>query len=315
MTRNAGVTEVANMIAARKAALPVDYRKLSKRAIREALPSFMFYKAKDETPEPLPHLVNHDDTPVSEGWTTVLSKKFKKKSKRKIRLRGRWVGGGHRQQRCKTLNERIAPTARSTTHSLLLAIASKEGRHLHVGDIPSAYLQADHKPANGQPVHIIADKHTTRLIIDTFPEYRDYALPNGTMILRVEKAMYGLIESAWLWYKELEKHLLSIGYTVSSSDRALFYKKTFRDGVCVASNIASVHVDDIASAATPNADGLLLENEFWDSMEKKWPGIKRQSGPYYRHLSWNIHQDPVTRKITKSQRDYILELVQASGIE
>ena len=78
--------------------------------------------------------------------------------------------------------------------------------------------------------------------------------------------MYGLIESAWLWYKELEKHLLSIGYTVSSSDRALFYKKTFRDGVCVASNIASVHVDDIASAATPNADGLLLENEFWDSM-------------------------------------------------
>ena len=103
--------------------------------------------------------------------------------------------------------------------------------------------------------------------------------------------MYGPIESAWLWYKELEKHLLSIGYTVSASDRALFYnKKTFRDGIYVASNIASVHVDDIASAATLNADGLLLEQEFWDSMEKKWPGIKR-------HLSWNIHQDPATMKI------------------
>lgn len=203
----------------------------------------------------------------------------------------------------ESLQERIAPTARSTTHSLLLAIASKEGRRLQVGDIPSAYLQAEHKPANGQPVHIIADKYTTSIIIDTFPEYRAYALPNGTMILRVQKAMYGLIESAWLWYKELEKHLLSIGYTVSSSDRALFYKKTFRDGVCIASNIASVHVDDIASAATPNADGLLLEQEFWDSMEQKWPGIKRQSGPYYRHLSWNIHQDPTTMKITKSQRD------------
>ena len=96
------------------------------------------------------------------------------------------------------------------------------------------------------------------------------------MILRVEKAMYGPIESAWLWYKELEKHLLSIGYTVSASDRA--------------SNIAFVHVDDIPSAATLNADGLLLEQEFWDSMENKWPGIKR-------HLSWNIHQDPATMKI------------------
>ena len=80
------------------------------------------------------------------------------------------------------------------------------------------------------------------------------------MILRVDKAMYGLVESAWLWYKELEKHLTSIGYTVSTSDRALFYKKTFKDGVCVASNIASVHVDDIASAATPNAEGNLLGN-------------------------------------------------------
>ena len=314
MTTEAGETEVVNIITTRKCALPQDYRKLSRRAIREAIPSFMFYKAKDETPEPMPDLLDQVEQPVK-GWTTVLSKKFKKKSKRKIRLRGRWVGGGHRQKRSPILQERNAPTARSATHSLLLAIASKEGRKLQVGDIPSAYLQAEHKPANGQPVHIIADKHTTGIIIKTHPEYKDFALPNGTMILRVDKAMYGLVESAWLWYKELEKHLTSIGYTVSTSDRALFYKKTFKDGVCVASNIDSVHVDDIASAATPNAEGSILEKEFWDSMEQKWPGIKRQSGPFYRHLSWNLHQDPKTMKITKSQRDYILEIVKASGIE
>ena len=302
MTTEAGETEVVNIITTRKCALPQDYRKLSRRAIREAIPSFMFYKAKDETPEPMPVLLNQIEQPVK-GWTTVLSKKFKKKSKRKIRLRGRWVGGGHRQKRSPILQERNAPTARTATHSLLLAIASKEGRKLQVGDIPSAYLQAEHKPANGQPVHIIADKHTTAIIIKTHPEYKDFALPNGTMILRVDKAMYGLVESAWLWYKELEKHLTSIGYTVSVSDRALFYKKTFKNGVCIASNIASVHVDDIASAATPNDEGLALENEFWDSMEKKWPGIKRQSGPFYRHLYWNLHQDPKTMKITSSLRD------------
>ena len=158
MTTEAGETEVINIITTRKCARPQDYRKLSRRVIREAIPSFMFYKAKDETPEPLPDLVNHVEQPVK-GWTTVLSKKFKKKSKRKIRLRGRWVGGGHRQKRSPILQERNAPTARSATHSLLLAIASKEGRKLQVGDIPSAYLQADHKPANGQHVHIIADKH------------------------------------------------------------------------------------------------------------------------------------------------------------
>ena len=83
----------------------------------------------------------------------------------------------------------------------------------------------------------------------------------------------------------------------------------------MASNIASVHVDDIASAASPNQEGKKLEDEFWNSMEARWPGIKRQSGPHYRHLSWNIFQDPKTKRITKSQRDYIIDIVKSSGVE
>lgn len=312
-THKAGLTEVSNMIATREAALPQDYRKLSKRAIREALPSFMFYKAKDETPEPVPI-----EQKPKDGWTTVISKKQRKimkKLERKIRLRARWVGGGHRQKRSDILAERVAPTARSTTHSILLAIASKEGRKLIVGDIPSAYLQAEHKPADGRPVYIIADKHTSSLIAEAHPEYKDFIMDNGTMILKVQKAMYGLVESAWLWYKELEKHLTSIGYSVSSNDRALFYKHVVKNGVRVASNMASVHVDDIASAATPNPEGKALEEEFWNTMEAKWPGIKRQNGPHYRHLSWNIYQDPKSKVITKSQRDYIVDIIKTSGVE
>ena len=115
--------------------------------------------------------------------------------------------------------------------------------------------------------------------------------------------------------KELERHLNSIGYTACSYDRGMFFKKVFRKGKCVASNIASVHVDDIASAATPNDEGRALEREFWDSMEAKWPGIKGQKGPNYKHLSWNIFQDPKTMEIHKSQKDYINEIVKASGIQ
>ena len=135
------------------------------------------------------------------------------------------------------------------------------------------------------------------------------------MILLVAKAMYGLVESAWLWYKELERHLHSIGYSACSYDRGLFFKRIYKKGKCIASNIASVHVDDIASAASPNPEGRPLEKEFWDSMEKKWPGIKGQKGPHYKHLSWNIYQDPKTKEIHKSQKDYILEVIKASGVE
>ena len=51
LTDEAGITEVVNMIQVRKAAIPTDYRKLSPRVLKEALPSFMFYKAKDLLPD------------------------------------------------------------------------------------------------------------------------------------------------------------------------------------------------------------------------------------------------------------------------
>ena len=127
--------------------------------------------------------------------------------------------------------------------------------------------------------------------------------------------MYGLVESAWLWYKEFEKQVTSIGYKVSEHDRGLFYKKTFKEGKCIASNVASVHVDDIIAAASPNEEGRKLEKEFWDFLEAKWPGVKLQKGPTYKHLSWNIQQDQTTSEIRKSQRDYLLEVVTSLGVE
>ena len=357
-TLEAGPAEVTNMIG-RGAAVPQDYRTLSEDTIREALPSFLFYTAKDELPREDPKattptckdpkattltckdpkattlpndsksahstlldprvLLSLDTTggqPTEGAWVTVTSKLSKKHAKRskRVKIKGRWVGGGHRQRRAEVLAERVAPTARSTTHNIVMSIAAYEGRRLQIGDIPAAYLQADHVPANGKPVHIMADRYTTSLVVKAYPKTAKLVRPNGTMVLRVAKAMYGLVESAWLWYKELEAHLLSIGYTVSEGDRGLFFKKIYRDGVCVASNIASVHVDDIASAASNSPAGKLLEEEVWTSMERKWPGIKRQSGPDYKHLSWNIRQDPCTMKISKSQRDYLIEVVQASGV-
>ena len=318
------------MIKTRDAAEPTDYRKLDLRTIKEALPSFMFFKAKDLLPgeeAPLkPDVLNEDSTPPLLGededspleWIEVISKKSKKKKatrgKKKVKIRARWVGGGHKQQRGEILAERVAPTARATTHSLLMGIAAFEGRQLRVGDIPSAYLQADHEPSNGRPVYIISDRHTTSLIIKAMPQYRSFVRPNGTMILKVKKAMYGLVESAWLWYQELAKQLIRIGYKVSEHDRGLFYKKTFRAGKCVASNLASVHVDDIISAASPNEEEKKLEAEVWSFLEAKWPGIKLQLGPQYKHLSWNIFQDHKTGEIRKSQRDYLLEVVKAMGV-
>ena len=117
-----------------------------------------------------------------------------------MKIKGRWVGGGHKQKKNEALKDRVAPTARSTTHAIVMAIAAKEKRPLRVGDIPSAYLQAEHVPADGKTTFVRADKETTRIIVKVYPDLANYVAPNGIMILEVARALYGLVESAWLWY-------------------------------------------------------------------------------------------------------------------
>ena len=196
-----------------------------------------------------------------------------------------------------------------------MAIAAKEKRQIRVGDIPSAYLQAEHVAADGKPTFIRADKETTRIIIKVYPDLANYVMPNGTMILEVARALYGLVESAWLWYQELSKTLVNLGYTVTEADRGLFVKKVFKGDAVVASNIVSVHVDDLISAASPNTEGSDLSKEFWDHLESKWPGIKLQTGPRFKHLSWDIMQDPDTGVVHRSQSSYIKDVLKTLKVD
>ena len=77
------------------------------------LPSFIFYKAKDL----LPSEVDEAATP-KQTLTTVQSKRDKKRQKKTHKIKGRWLGGGHRQKKNEALRDRVAPTARSTTHAI-----------------------------------------------------------------------------------------------------------------------------------------------------------------------------------------------------
>jgi hypothetical protein len=134
------------------------------------------------------------------------------------------------------------------------------------------------------------------------------------MFLLVLRALYGLIESAWLWYKELIKTLETLGYEVLDADLGLLSKRVYERGKLLGSNFLSVHVDDIMSAPSNNKTGHKLSKELWESLEAKWPRIKLQQGPNYKHLSWDIHQDPKTGVITKSQGGAIKKMLKSFGI-
>ena len=100
----AGSDEVINIVG-RGALFPRNWRELSREELQRILPSFLFYKAKDL----LPSEAAQDDA-RNLTWTTVESKRDKKankKKKKRVKVKGRWVGGGHKQKKNEALKDRV----------------------------------------------------------------------------------------------------------------------------------------------------------------------------------------------------------------
>ena len=332
----AGLVEVINVIG-RKGLHGMDSTKMSHEEMSRVLPSFMFYKAKDPLPgdkeDDVPDLAESECDPDEQPWVEVINKRASRKQNKasktlhgrksqrdakrdeRAKIRARLVGGGNHQHRGPELADQVAPTARSCTHNILLAIAALEKRSVEVGDVPSAYLQTKHETSDGLPIFIKTDRETTRLIVMAYPDMASLVRPDGTMILRVDLALYGLVESAWLWYKELVRFLEGLGYTIAEADKGLAYKFLYEGDKCIGSNFASLHVDDILCTPSNDLNGRKLSDEFWGAMESKWPGIKRQNGPAYKHLSWDIVRDAKTGVISKSQGAYFADIMSDLNIK
>ena len=290
--RQAGLAEVRNIIG-RETVIPEDGRLLRSLDKARILPSFMFYKVKQLNPSEISELKAKAGDTLSESSTT--------------KLKARWVGGGHRQQ---PVDKSIvaAPTARPASHNMLLNYAVLNKASITIGDIPAAYLQTKHRSVDGSetPLYIRMDKDTTSLVVEAYPDIESLVMPDGTLICRVNKALYGLVESAWLWYQECTTTLKAIGYRVLESDKGVLMK-TLPNGDSL---VTSVHVDDFMAISTSSK----LEREFWGTLEKKYPGIKVQTGPRYRHLSYDLYYDKANSRIEKSQATYISALLKEHGV-
>jgi hypothetical protein len=59
-------------------------------------------------------------------------------------------------------------------------------------DMPNVYMRRD--PTN------------TALLLEIIPRWKEYRLPDGCMVVQLQRALYGLIESARLWYEEISSY-------------------------------------------------------------------------------------------------------------
>ena len=99
------------------------------------------------------------------------------------------------------------------------AIAAREKRHVVTLDIGGANLNASMKE---REVLMCLDEKMAMILVKIRPEYERFLNEDGSMIVQLDKALYGCVESAKLWYDHLRKTLESLGFTVNPHDICVF---------------------------------------------------------------------------------------------
>ena len=132
------------------------------------------------------------------------------------KLKARLVAGSDQQN--KELYENLSsPTAATSSVMVVAAIAAAEHRKVMTIDVGGAFLNAD-ITTTGINVHVRLDPVMTKMLVEIAPEYQRYVDDRGTCLVQLDKAMYGCVEAAALWFDNLSGVLTRDGFVANPHD-------------------------------------------------------------------------------------------------
>jgi hypothetical protein len=193
------------------------------------------------------------------------------------RLKARLVAGGDGQSAESLIGvETSSPTVVTENLMSIIAIAASERRHHISIDIVGAFLEAE---MTGPPVHMVIQKVVAEAVIKCKPQWAEYVRADGTMVVRLKRALYGCKQSGKLWYDKLVSTLHDLQFIPSPVDPCVLNKSV--DG---AQLTLAVHVDDIYMTHV-SSEAL---SRVADQIGSKFSGYKVQNTPTIPHLGLQI---------------------------
>ena len=130
-----------------------------------------------------------------------------------------------------------SPVVSTMSVNVLAAIAAKERRHIACTDIGSAFLNSD---MSGEDVFMRLDRMMTDMLCGIDPSFREFVNSDGSIVVHLNKALYGCVRSSMLWYQTLTSFLVECGYVQNAYDPCVF--NTIENDVqCT----VFFHVDDL----------------------------------------------------------------------
>jgi hypothetical protein len=194
-----------------------------------------------------------------------------------VKIKGRFVANGS-QQELKAYEDRSSPTVKASSILTILKIAASEGRIIEAADIAGAYLLAD----IDEDVFVRIGKNVAPSLIEVDPSAKEFLQQDGTIIVRLNKALYGCVQSGLLWYRKLKEFLLELGFKPNPKDDCVFNLDKEGNQITVA-----FHVDDLIMTSIKQEDIDWLKKMLTEEFQE----ISEQSGKEISFLGMTIESD------------------------
>ena len=222
-----------------------------------------------------------------------------------LKVKARLVAMGNMQNAGSISIDTSSPTVDITSVLATAAINAHEERFKMTCDVGGAFLHTVWPKTEGrQIVHL--DRVNTRILLQVRPDYTSYVQDDGTLLMELDRALYGLIQSARLWYDRLTEVLSKGGYKVNQVDPCVW-----NHGTGIGQCTVLFHVDDLSCSST-NLEKLkaleaVLVNEFGEEHIKCVYGDKQEYlGMLFKYTN---------KKVQISMSGYIQAILDFSGTD
>jgi Reverse transcriptase (RNA-dependent DNA polymerase)/Zinc knuckle len=222
------------------------------------------------------------------------------KEKRNGVIKGRGCADGRKQRLHIDKGEASSPTVSIEAVMLSCVIDAHENRDVATVDIPGAFMHADMEDL----VHMRLEGEMVDLLISIDKDkYGKFAYNSGgkeTLYVRLNKALYGTLKAALLFWKKLSGLLLDWGFTANPYDNCVV-NKTINGTQCT----VLWHVDDLKiSHVDPNVVSQIIHD--LDQVFGKLAPLTINRGRVHEYLGMNI-DFTTTGKVKLTMIGYIKE--------
>ena len=121
---------------------------------------------------------------------------------------------------------------------VVATIAAEERRKTWSGDVGTAFLNANLKP-NLPKEHLLVPANLSLLLCAIYPEFTVFMDDKGRLLMRIDMALYGIVQSNKAWIDDFSAELVKNGFSPNPIEPCVFNKQVKNVQCTVA-----FHVDD-----------------------------------------------------------------------